>query len=221
LPKLSSGDTRVIIACAGRVPDLKWNNYLGVPKHLVPVNGVPLLHRTVEQFWDADETYIIHPPGQFSAYHVADAIMVEADGENEYVNSQPWWNPNGRTILLLGDVYFSATAVVRIMAEKRNQVTWFGRFGASKVTGTRYGEIFAVSWTWVQHPMLGKHLLRVINSPTIKRPPGWKLYRSIHGGDMGTHRYFGLQTWTEINDETDDFDFPKDYERHPAVRRGR
>jgi hypothetical protein len=38
---------------------------------------------------------------------------------------------------------------------------------------------------------------------------------------MGTHRYFGLQTWTEINDETDDFDFPKDYERHPAVRRGR
>ena len=36
---------RIVILCAGDAT--RWGGYLGLPKHLVPIHGEPLLHRTV------------------------------------------------------------------------------------------------------------------------------------------------------------------------------
>lgn len=36
---------RVFITAYGE--STRWNNYLGVPKHLIPIDDEPLIHRTV------------------------------------------------------------------------------------------------------------------------------------------------------------------------------
>src|SRR5690606_13060870 len=96
----------------------------------------------------------------------------------------------------------------------------YGRFRRSTVTGTPYGEIFAASWWPNCHRMLDRHLERIVrtfHSGESNRRDGWTLLRSIQGTPLNSHRV--MQPWfIEINDWTDDIDFPADYERHPATR---
>jgi hypothetical protein len=212
---------RVIIACGKPGPDSKWCDHLGVPKHLAPVGGRPLLHRTVAQVAGYTDDIVITAP-EDDRYQVAGATTVHPDpagNANEYAGSRPWWSETDRTILLLGDVYFTGTALRTIMAIPPTQPRWYGRFGASRITASRWGEIFAATWIPAVHGTLDMRLVQVANSPEITRPPGWKLYRAVHGVPMGRHRLNG--GWTEINDATDDFDVPDTYQRHPAVRRAR
>lgn len=210
---------RVILCCAGRVPDPKWNNHLGAPKHLAPTPDGPLLHRTIGQVTPhTAEIVVTAPPGDHR-YQVAGATTVHPDPArnlNEYSGSRPWWNDRGRTVLMLGDVYFTAEAIATIFAATEQAPYWFGRYGASKVTASRWGEIFAVSWWPSHHGRLDRHLRRVAASPHVRRPPGWKLYRSMHGLPLRHHTLAG--DWVEINDATDDFDVPATYQRHPAIR---
>ena len=52
---------RILILAAG--DGTRWNNYRGVPKHLAPLCGEPILHRTVrmitERRPDADVRVIV------------------------------------------------------------------------------------------------------------------------------------------------------------------
>src|SRR3546814_4006130 len=59
------------------------------------------------------------------------------------------------------------------------------------------------------------HKLRAAG--TVTRPPGWMLLRSWQRTPIARHKVLPSH-FIEINDETDDIDFPVDYERHPATR---
>lgn len=210
---------RVIIACAGRSP--KWE-HPSVPPHLWPVDRKPLLHRTVEQvrrFTDDvhvtsgdDHRYKI--PG--TTHHVR-----SADEPSEYASTRGLWNPAGRTVLCLGDVYFTDQAMARIMSERADDLRVFGRFGPSRITGTPYGEIFAAAWTSRQHAALDRHLdvvHRTRATMPAPRPPGWMLLRSWLGLPLRKHRV-RAPTWVQLDDLTDDIDRPDDLARHPVFRR--
>lgn len=202
---------RVIIACAG--PQTKWGNHLGVPSHLAPVDGEPLLHRTVRQALTlTDDVYVTAPPDE--RYDVPGAVRHwPGQAPNEYVASRRCWNDEGRTVLLLGDVYFTDTAIGKIRAHGEQAYRVFGRRGASRITGTPYGEIFAASWWPVHHPLLDEHLARVGDMTKA----GWRLLRSVQGTDLGRH-IVRRPFFVKIDDLTDDLDFPADYARHPATR---
>lgn len=212
---------RVIIACADRIDDPKWNNYLGVPKHLAPVDGEPLLHRTVQQVHHRidehfDDIVVTTSDGDLR-YEVDAAYVETVTGTNEYSSTRPLWSKVDRTILLLGDVYFTDKALDTIFRQRQLFPLWFGRYRGSRITASRWGEIFACSWPFTSNGLMIQHLARVDDHPEITRPPGWKLYRSVCGLPMNKHQLNGH--WIEINDETDDFDVPDNYRKHPAVRR--
>lgn len=208
---------RVIIACAGREDDPKWGGYLGVPKHLAPVEGRPLLARTVDQVSAYATDAVITAPRGDARYCLPGAATVHPDRQaaNEYAGSRPWWNPAGRTVLLLGDVFFTVPAMHAILGYDGAAPCWFGRFGPSRVTASSAGELFAVSWLPDHHDDLDRHLARVATRPDITRPAGWKLYRSYHRLPM--HRHRRGRHWREINDLTDDFDTPARYDAHPCT----
>jgi hypothetical protein len=210
---------RVVIACGGREQDPKWNSHLGVPKHLAPVAGRPLLERTVEQVGRYTGDVVVTAPPD-PRYQVVGADVVHPDpaASNEYTGTRPWWSTTTRTLLLLGDVYWT-DAAVRLVCTDTTPLRWFGRFGASKVTAARWGEIFAVAWLPRHHALLDAHLAKVDAAREITRPPGWKLYRSLHGLPMRRHRKAG--DWCDIDDGTDDFDTPAVYAAHPAIRGSR
>lgn len=216
---------RVIIACAG--PQTKWGGHLGVPSHLVPLRahfGVPLLYRTVGQAREiSDDVHITAPAGDHR-YKLPGVTLHEQDGSapSEYAATRGLWNERGRTVLLLGDVYFTDAAIATIVSWRAHTYRVFGRSHGSRITGTPYGEIFAVSWWPSQHTRLDKHLAVVHETReagTVTRPPGWMLLRAWQRTPLGRHTV-DPACFTEIHDWTDDIDTPRDFARHPATREG-
>lgn len=213
---------RVVIAASGG--QSKWNEHLGVPSHLCPLTrhgGIPLLHRTVAQVKAyTPEAYVtVSGDPRYDSVPCAQHVVREPV-ESEYAATRPLWNENGRTVLLLGDVFFSEDALHEILTYEPRQYRVFGRYSKSSVTGTPYGEIFAASWWPEEHERL-ERTMRMIHevraSGKVTRPPGWMILRAYQGTPLSRHLVL-QDRFTEINDETDDIDFPADYERHPATR---
>jgi hypothetical protein len=162
---------------------------------------------------------ITAPPG-VDGYEFGPLARTErVEGENEFTSSREFWAKHARTVLLLGDVYFSRIGLKRIMSRVEHGYHVFGRFGASSLTGTPYGEIFANTWWPEDIPDIESHLerVRIGREQGILRPAGWMLLRSFMGVDLNRHRV-DQKFFTQINDWTDDIDFPEDFERHPATR---
>lgn len=210
---------RVIIACAGE--GKRWGEYLGVPKHLATTAvGEVLLHRTIEQALAlTSDVHVITPdddryddlPGRVKRH-------ILGPHHNEYEHTRWLWSGDDRTVLLLGDVYFTDHAIDTIAAGSASAYRVFGRYRASKVTGTPYGEIFAASWGPARIPQMDVHLREVERlraTGECTRPPGWVLLRLWQGTPVRKH-LVRPPIWTEIDDWTDDLDTPADYQRHPA-----
>lgn len=215
---------RVIIAAAGG--QSKWDWYLGVPSHLAPVNGQPLLARTVAQALKLTaDVHVTTPEDERYAPVCKGATrhIVPEPGISEYDSTRSLWSPNERTILLYGDVYFTDRALKTIASYSRRQYRCFGRYGPSRYTGCRYGEVFAASWWPAQHQQMDEFLARVADLRArreVTRPTAWMLLRCWQRTPLDRHQV-SPRWFTEINDWTDDFDYPQDYDQHPAVRRGR
>jgi hypothetical protein len=214
---------RIIIAAAG--PQDKWGGYLGVPSHLAPIDGRPLLHRTVGQaLCYSRDVHVTGPPGD-ERYNIPGTRWHERDlsHPSEYHSTRDLWSDTGRTVLVYGDVYFTDEAMQRIAAESDTGFRAFGRSGASRQTGCRYGEFFAASWWPDDHASIEQHLavaLRQRTSGTSRRPVCWLLLNSMQCRPAG-NRLHRPPWWVEIDDLTEDFDFPADYDHHPAARPAR
>jgi hypothetical protein len=215
---------RVIIACSG--DQSKWGGHLGVPSHLAPLTahgGQPLLHRTVRQARAVTSDVHVTAPSGDDRY-ITDGVTVhhrEPGAPSEYAVTRDLWHDHGRTILLLGDVYFTDAAIARIVGHTPRSYQVFGRYGPSQVTGTPWGEIFAASWWPEQHTQMDAHLdlvHRTRAAGTVTRPSGWMLLRAWQSTPLGEHRV-GPKWFVEIDDATDDLDLPEDYARHPATRK--
>lgn len=216
--------TTAIVLCAG--PDNKWNNYLGAPKHFAPVDGEPILHRTVRLLKErgVDNIYISGPDAR---YLIEGTTLVtppkDIDEENPALGStfyqtHYWWHPQGRTILLLGDVYFTEAAMDTIVGFKDNEWQMFCRFNGSALTLSPYGEPFAVSF-WPDHHAdimratdTVRRLLEDKNNH-VWRQGIWEYYRVMAGSpDRLVNAHIDWGRRTEIDDWTDDFDTPKEYD---------
>jgi hypothetical protein len=213
---------KVILTASGS--QQKWDNHLGVPSHFAPLTrhgGQPLIERTIEQLIQRGIEVHLTVPGDGRYGTLRGRKHIRAWRHfSEFDATRDLWSEETRTLLMLGDVYFTEQALDRILLFHKRQYMVFGRFGASQITGTPYGEIFATSWWPEHHEQMDKylrnvHMLRARG--TITRPPGWMLLRSWQGTPLNRHRV-DPKYFIEINDETDDIDFPIDYERHPATR---
>ena len=218
---------RVIIAAAGE--GTRWAEYLGVPKHLAATAaGEVLLARTVAQARQvSDDVHVITPADvryELPPRRSRKVTWHELPAHhNEYEHTRHLWSDTDRTLLLLGDVYFTDAAMATVAAGSLSAYRVFGRYRASKVTGTPYGEIFAASWGPARTAQMDAHLAevrRLRESGECLRPPGWVLLRLWQGTPVRRH-LVTRPIWVEIDDWTDDLDTPADYHRHPAFGAGR
>lgn len=178
----------------------------------------------------SDDVHVTVPPGDdryLTAIALAgpeSAVQVHHRGESypsEYHATHRVWSTEDRTILLLGDTFFTDEAIAKIDAFSERKYQGFGRKGASRFTGCRYGELWAASWWPEQIPQMDTYLAqikRLREEGTITRPTGWMLLRAWQGIPLNKHRC-EPEWMTTIDDLTDDFDFPLDYHRHPVTRK--
>jgi hypothetical protein len=213
---------RALIISAG--DGTRWNNYLGIPKHLAQVDNEPILHRTVRLLKEAsiDDIIIVGPDDD--RYKISNSKLFVPtknawNGDaDKFLSSSELWNTNGRTITLFGDVFFSDDAIKTIVSCKNNFWTVFGRSEASLITGCLYGEIFAHSFyphDIPNHKESLDILVQAVTNKDAKNGSGWEHYKvmqGVRGRDIRRSKTVIDEKFVEINDWTDDFDFPEDYD---------
>ena len=215
-------ETRAIIIAAGEAK--RWNNYLNVPKHLIEIDGEPILYRTVRLLRErgVSDIHIVGP--QDDRYKVSGANLYVPTKEpknqdaDKFLNSRYLWNKEGRTVVLYGDVFFTDDAMDSIVNFERIEWTLFCRFKRSSITGTRWGECFAQSFYPADIPSHEEKLYYIADlkrKNIISRCGGWEHYRAMNDQtDERVRRpHKKYDKYVEINDWTEDFDTPEDYDR--------
>ncbi|MEH0442453.1 MULTISPECIES: hypothetical protein [unclassified Streptomyces] len=187
---------------------------------------LPLLEVTLAQAaaYTADVWLAVPPdePGPYEALASAYGARVHrapSGCRNEFESTRLAWSADGVNVLLLGDVYFTDAALACVFGRAAEGFRFFGRFGASRITGTTWGEIFAQSWT--DSAEMGRLTDEVRAEQDAGRADptkhGWTMLRLLQDTPLREHAVYP-PWWVEIDDATDDIDFPDDYRRHPASR---
>jgi hypothetical protein len=211
--------TRVIIIAAG--PGERWKNFRGTTKHLAKVENEVLIQRTAKQFLKyTDDVCIV---GNGEDYFVEGAMLYVVKVHNtnwrdagKFMSSKHLWINDGRTVLVFGDVWFSTEAVKKIMTDK-DSLKFYLRSGASTVHSSDRPEIFGLAFDETQFSHINQTLLHLTAGVDAQRQAGWALYRRIVGPTA--NGLFANPHFTEINDWTQDFDFPEDLEKWEEDRK--
>lgn len=222
---------RVIVAAAGS--QAKWGGHLGVRSHFAPVRSYldsearePLLGRTLRMLVErgVGEVVMTAPEDAEQAYaslatRYGVPLAPRARARDEFVSTRDLWAPQGRTLILYGDVWFTEQALGAVL-HPRPGPHFFGREHGSTLTGSPWGEAFATSWDATDAGMLDRLLAEVRTAQDrgqADASAGWSLLRALQGTPL-QHHVVVAPWWVEIDDATDDIDTPADYERHPATR---
>jgi hypothetical protein len=217
-------NTRVFIPCAG--DESRWNEYLGVPKQLVDIDGEPLLHRTVRCLKDRglNDILIIGNNPKFAV----DGVQTYSPHAYRWIvetikSTESLWKQ--KNIILLGDVWFSPESFDNIISTNAPIVV-FGRKCDSKLTGCRWGEIFALVFRDTEAPRVSRVLDIAIAYAEQGNSSSWQgllwsfyyIYLNIYMGDPLTSNVIDDSLFYELDDFTEDFDFPIDYDMWMANR---
>lgn len=210
--------TKYIIIAAGEAT--RWGNHLGVPKHFAVINGEPIIKRTVRQLRERDvaqdDIFVVSKDyelsGVVNVYPKLNHKNAEAD---KFLSSRGYWSKHGRTVILLGDVYFTDNAIDKIMNDMNRNWTFYCRPEPHEKYGYPWGEGFAVSFypkdIRTAENKLHK-ITEVYRRGDLKRCGGWEWARAMANMNLTKH-YNELNVYTIISDATNDIDFPDDYER--------
>jgi hypothetical protein len=208
--------TRVLILAAGSGE--RWANHLGVPKHLIDIDGERLVQRTARQFskYVTEEVTVVGPEDERYFNDYATHYTPRANLKTEidkFLSSMLLWGDQN-VVLVFGDVYFTDEAVETIMTHSGDW-TFFCRPSGSEITGKNWREIYAF--------FVPPHNRRVVRD-AIKRlslvdvdAGGWALFRKLVTGNHNKTNeadkaIFKAGHHVVIDDLTEDFDYPSDYD---------
>ena len=180
----------------------RWMHYsLNFPykiKQLVPIHGIPLIHRTIGQVKGKKGfPYVVTNESK-----IADFINCSVINPAErlsivqtLISTNQLWE--GKTIILLGDVYYTADAINKIYACEDDYMF----FGNKE-------EIFAIV---INDPEeFSKAFIGLADIETNKMKL-WHLYRFMHNIPLSKHDI--TEAFTYIRDRTTDFDCVLQYEK--------
>ena len=205
-----------VLLCGGK--GRRWNNYLGIPKHLIEIGDETLLERTVRLIHLRSNAQIV-VVGHDRIPELAGTVVIppEPYGDepvetDKLLSARSRWSKAGRTFILYGDVWFSEECMDAVFANEED-FWWFGREGRSHFTGKRWGELFALAFESWRADHVREHIVKIrtlLAEGKISRGLGWEVYKSMVGIPLRIHATG--EHFTEINDWTDDFDAPGEYE---------
>lgn len=200
----------------------RWGNHLGVPKHLVSIEGETLLARQVRQLRDRGvaDVVVLGPPDGDARYLTKGALLVptgfHSGDTDKFVATMQWWTPKASTVIVYGDCWLSDTAMDRLTETPDDAFRFVGRENPSPVTGCPWGELFGVTVTPAGHEPVRQAIVHVrseLAAGRIPRGGGWEVYRATQGLDLHPDSHQIVGNFVDVSDWSDDFDFPDDLDR--------
>lgn len=227
-------NTRAIITAAGQAK--RWQNYLGVPKHLAPAPGPmgaeSLLRRQVRQLRElgVEDVIIVSPPDD-ARYETEGARLFPRGIDDAYRQADRFmttelWNPSGRTLYIPGDLFASDEAMNKMVNEPNHTWVWYMRLRRYEWNGIqRSRSVFGFGF-WPEHHDFFLMTVKYVNAlqsnkkSPVKRSLGADLYRAMAGDppELFAQRK-GDRNFPEhpphsvmIDDITTDIDSPDQYD---------
>ena len=191
---------KVFSLCAGR--QVKFTKVYFPPKQTIMVGGEMLIERQTRQVRERGHLLSVVGNDQLLlslvenfGYHFFVPTKRRFTVETLYATREEW---KGRTIILLGDVFYTEETMDRIFSVDY-PMTFFGDDQ----------EIYAITFT--QRSKMRKHLHRVIRHAESGVCKGTlrHLYSNMTGTVYGKMVRKEPQMWLEVTDETCDFDLPR------------
>ena len=180
----------------------RWNNYMGIPKHLVKINGESILARTIRLLQENGIEDIIIT-SQDKRYDFKNTIRIpQTDRDCEIDRFEESVLKNITEVCYIyGDVYYTEEAIKTIINTGQQGIHFFGH----------QWEIVAIKVFNI--PLFLKHknkIKKLYLSKQLDRCIGWEIYRSLNNLPLKEHNI--LKGYHFIEDGTDDIDYPEDYE---------
>lgn len=191
---------RFVIMADGK--GTRWDNYLGIPKHLAEINGEPVISRTVRLLNElaCGEVIITSHDKRYefsgSCRHEPLNNVLEIDRfTNELIQDD--------MCFLYGDTYYTRQALKKIINEKTDDILFFGNRKSIVAIKIHDSDIFRF------------HLERIRNlymDGKLKKCKGWQVYQSFVGKDPAALPEPG-EKFIFLDEQTNDINTPEEYEK--------
>ena len=215
---MNQTNTKIVILAGGE------SERFGGPKHLTEILGEPIIKRTLRLLLElcSHEIIVITPPNLSTSYSVIESKQIkylERSGPclQKLVQIEPLLVGADHYIVLLGDVFFTRQALKSIVDNEASEVVFYCRYGPSLISNRNWGEIFGLSFSHSLRDELietAKMVYSFFRQGLIPRDAVWEVAK-LHGGVpinlLRTHPR--LDSYFEINDHTDDVDYPADVDK--------
>jgi len=192
---------RFVIMADGK--GMRWNNYLGIPKHLAKVDGEKIISRTVRLLkklaGDSGEIIVTsHDP----RYEFPGSVRHEPLDNHYEIDRFTEELIVDDMVFLYGDTYYSKDALRKIVSADTDSLMFFGDAKSIVAIKVKDSEVFGLHKNRVKQDYLnGK----------IKKCKGWQVYQSFEGQDMTAPPVI-KDHFIIIDDETKNINTPDDYE---------
>ena len=179
----------------------RWNNYMGVPKHLALVDGEPVIGRTVRLLQEvAEEPEIIitsHDP----RYEFEGAVRHEPENNIYEIDRFTKELVCDDMCFLYGDTIYDRKVLAAIAGSCPDDILFYGN--SKSVVAVRIGDA----------ELFRKHFDRVRTlfvDGTIEKCKGWQVYQSVTGQDLTQKPVIG-DKFVLVDEHTTDINTPEEY----------
>lgn len=191
---------RFVIMADGK--GTRWDNYMGIPKHLAEVNGEPILGRTVRLLNEMTE-------GKTEVIVTSHDERYEFEGSRRH---EPLDNKleidrftreliADETCFLYGDTYYTEEALSAIINMEADDLLFFGNTKSIVAVKIKDSALF-------EHHV--DNVKKLFLEGKIDRCVGWQVYQSVTGQDFA-NKAVPAEKFVLLAKETTDFNTPEEY----------
>ena len=183
----------------------RWNNYHNIPKHLIEIDGETLLARTVRLLRENDARADIVITSHDPRYEVPGARRYEPQNNHLEIDRFTEERIADDVCFLYGDTFYSESVIQKIADTPAEKLLFFGNERSIVAIEVADGALFRQHVDRVRALFLAGKIEKCI---------GWQVYQSFEGLPFGEKTI--AADYILIQDGTEDFNSPEDYNRRTA-----
>ncbi len=190
---------RFVIMADGR--GTRWNNYMGVPKHLALVDGEPVLGRTVRLLGEVAPGSEVIITSHDERYEFEGAVRHEPENNVYEIDRFTSELVCDDMCFLYGDTIYDRAVLADIAASQPEDILFYGN--SKSVVAVRIGDA----------DLFRKHFDRVRElylDGKIEKCKGWQIYQSVTGQDLREKPVIG-DKFVVVDEQTTDINTPEEY----------